>query len=102
MGATYKETEKQVGYIPKRYYKYKKLWDKQFGKKLTEQAPWDHAVNLELRTHLRFFPMYKLMETENQAFKEFVKENLRLERIKLSILSAGYLVLFTPKKNGKL
>ena len=42
------------------------------------------------------------MEIENQVFKEFVKENLRLKRIKPLILLIGYLVLFTPKKNRKL
>ena len=46
--------------------------------------------------------MYKLMEIKNQALKEFIRENLRLKRIRPLILSAGYPVLFTPKKNGKL
>ena len=69
---------------------------------MAEYAPWDHAVDLEPRTYLRFFPIYKLIKTKNQALKEFVQENLRLGRIRLSQSSAGYLVLFTPKKNGKL
>src|SRR6266702_6037148 len=102
MGATYKEIKKQISYIPKRYYKYKKLWNKQFGERLAEHVPWDHAVDLELGTHLKFFPTYKLTETKNQALKEFIQENLRLGRIRLSQSSAGYPVLFTPKKNGKL
>ena len=34
VGAIYKEAEKAIKYIPKRYYKYKKLWNKQFSKKL--------------------------------------------------------------------
>jgi len=38
VGAMYKETQKQIDYIPKRYYKYKKLWDKQFGKKLAKHV----------------------------------------------------------------
>ncbi len=58
-------------------------------------------MDLKLKTHLRFFPIYKFMETKNQAFKEFVRENLRLRKIRPSILSAKYLVLFIPKKNGK-
>ena len=92
----------QVGYILKRYHKYKKLWNEQFGKRLAEYTPWDHVVNLEPGTHLRFFPMYKLIETKNQALKEFMQENLRLGRIKPLQSLAGYLVLFTPKKNRKL
>ena len=30
----YKEAKKAIKYILKRYYKYKKLWNKQFSKKL--------------------------------------------------------------------
>ena len=102
MGATYKETKKQVSYILKRYYKYKKLWDKQFGKKLAEHTLWHYAINLELGTHLKFFLIYKLIKIENQALKEFIKENLRPGKIKPSMLSVKYLILFTPKKNRKL
>jgi hypothetical protein len=32
----YEEAKKAIGYILKRYHKYKKLWDKQFGKRLLE------------------------------------------------------------------
>ena len=42
------------------------------------------------------------METENLALREFVKENLRKGYIQPLQLLAGYLVLFIPKKNGKL
>ena len=39
---------------------------------------------------------------EQQALKEFVKENLQLGRIRLLQSLASYLILFIPKKNGKL
>jgi len=42
--------------------------------------------------------MYKLTETEKQTLKEFVKKNLKLKRIRPLQLSAGYPVLFIPKK----
>jgi len=45
--------------------------------------------------------MYKLIETEKQALKEFIRENLKLKRIRLLQLSVGYLVLFIPKKSGQ-
>jgi len=69
---------------------------------LAEYAPWDHAVNLEPGMYLRFFLIYKLTETKNQALKKFMQKNLRLGRIRPSQSSVGYPVLFTPKKNGKL
>ena len=36
VGIIYKKAKKAIKYIPKRYYKYKKLWNKQFSKKLLE------------------------------------------------------------------
>jgi len=42
--------------------------------------------------------MYKLTETEKQALKEFIRENLKLGRIRPLQLSAGYSVLFISKK----
>jgi hypothetical protein len=72
----YKETKKAIGYILKRYYKYKKLWDKQFGKRLLEYTLWDYMINLKLKMSLRFYLIYKLTKVKQQALKDFIKENL--------------------------
>ena len=64
VSAIYKKAEKAIGYIPKKYYKYKKLWNKQFSKRLLEYALQDYAINLKLEISLRFFPIYKLIEME--------------------------------------
>jgi hypothetical protein len=50
---------------------------------------------------LRFYLIYKLTEVKQQALKDFIKENLKLKRIRPLQSSAGYLILFIPKKNGK-
>ena len=76
VGAIYKEAEKAIGYIPKRYHKYKKLWNKQFGERLSKYVLQDYAIDLKLETSPRFFLIYKLTETEQQVLKEFVRENL--------------------------
>jgi hypothetical protein len=60
----YKEAEKAVKYILKRYYKYKKLWNKQFGERLLEYILWDYTINLELGISLRFYLIYKLTEVK--------------------------------------
>ena len=39
-------------------------------------------IDLELGISLRFYSIYKLMETEQQALKEFIRENLWLGRIR--------------------
>jgi len=72
LNATYAEVEKELNYILKRYHKYKKLWNEQFGKKLAKHALWDHEIELEPGISLKFFPIYKLTKTEKQALKEFV------------------------------
>ena len=69
---------------------------------MAEHTLWDHIVDLKPGTHPKFFLIYKLIEIKNQALKEFIKKNLKLGKIKLLMLSAKYLVLFTPKKNKKL
>ena len=78
----YAEAEKKFNYIPKRYHKYKKLWNEQFGKKLADYALWDYKIDLELKTSPKFFPIYKFIKVEKQALKEFVQENLKLKRIR--------------------
>jgi hypothetical protein len=72
----YEKAEKAIGYILKRYYKYKKLWDKQFGKRLLEYTLWDYMINLKLKMSLRFYLIYKLTKVKQQALKDFIKENL--------------------------
>ena len=57
---------------------------------------------MEPGTSLKFFLIYKLTEIELVALKEFIQENLQKGYIRLSQLLAGYPVLFSLKKNGKL
>ena len=64
LGVIYKEAEKLIRYVLKRYYKYKKLWNKQFGKRLLKYVLWAHPIDLELGISLRFFLIYKLTEVE--------------------------------------
>jgi len=72
----YKETKQGLSYIPKRYYKYsRKLWLPE-SEKLLEHAAWDYKIELEEGISLKFFPIYKLTETELVALKKFIQENL--------------------------
>ena len=64
LGKTYKEAEKAIRYILKRYYKYKKLQDKQFSKRLLEYTLQDYMINLKPETSLRFYLIYKLTKVK--------------------------------------
>ena len=58
----YEEAEKAIRYTLKRYYKYKKLQNKYFSKRLLEHVLQDYIINLKLEISPRFFPIYKLTE----------------------------------------
>ena len=60
----YKEAKKAIRYVLKRYYKYKKLQNKQFNKKLLKYVIQNYTINLKLKISLRFFLIYKLTETK--------------------------------------
>ena len=64
VGVIYKEAKKAIGYILKKYYKYKRLQNKQFSKRLLKYILWDYAINLKLKISLRFFLIYKLIKIE--------------------------------------
>ena len=102
LGTIYKEAKKAVKYILKRYYKYKKLQDKQFSERLLKYILQDYIINLKPGTSLKFYPIYKLIKVEQQALKDFVRENLQLKRIRPLQSLAGYLVLFIFKKKQEI
>ena len=76
MKAIYKEAELKMDYILKRYYKFAKLWSLD-SERLIKYILQDYEIKLKLETALKFYPIYKLMEIENLALQEFIKENLR-------------------------
>ena len=65
-----------MDYILKRYYKFAKLWSLN-SERLTKYVLQDYKIEFKLGTALKFYLIYKLMETKNLALQEFVKENLK-------------------------
>ena len=76
VGDIYKETKLKMDYILKRYYKFTKLQSLD-SKRLAKHILQDYKIKLKPKTTLKFYPIYKLTETENLALQEFVKENLK-------------------------
>ena len=64
VGAIYKEAELKMDYILKRYYKFAKLWSLD-SKRLIKYILQDYKIEFKLKTVLKFYLIYKLMETEN-------------------------------------
>ena len=65
-----------MDYILKKYYKFAKLWSPD-SERLIKYILQDYEIELKLETALKFYLIYKLMETKNLALQEFVKENLK-------------------------
>ena len=66
VGAIYKEVELKIDYIPKRYYKFAKLQSLD-SERLIKYILQDYKIKLKPETILKFFLVYKLIETKNLA-----------------------------------
>ncbi|KAK6221471.1 reverse transcriptase domain protein [Colletotrichum tabaci] len=71
--------------IPEEYRKYEKLFAPELETGLPEHGPYDHEIPLI-----------------EEALDKYLDENLKKGYIRPSESSAGYPILFVPKKNGKL
>lgn len=89
--------------VPHQYREWKHLFeeDKTEGA-LPKHQPWDHQIKLMEGKEPTFGPIYQLSEIELKALDEYLKVNLAKGFIRPSTSSAGYPILFIPKKNGKL
>ena len=65
-----------MDYILKRYYKFAKLQSLN-SKRLIKYILQDYKIKLKLKTVLKFYPIYKLIEIKNLSLREFIKENLK-------------------------
>ena len=87
--------------VPKKFYK----WIKVFGKKQSERMPtrklWDHAIDVKEGFMLRKEKVYPLSREEREEVREFVKEQLRKGYIQLLKSPQTAPVFFVRKKDGK-
>ena len=65
-----------MDYILKKYYKFAKLQSPD-SKRLIKYILQDYKIEFKLKTTLKFYLIYKLIEIENLALQEFIKKNLR-------------------------
>ena len=64
--AIYKEAKLKMDYILKKYYKFAKLQSLN-SKRLIKSILQDYKIKFKLKTALKFYPTYKLIEIENLA-----------------------------------
>jgi transposase InsO family protein len=69
---------------------------------LPKHQPWDLEIELQEGKYPGFEPIYKLSEKELEVLKKYIEDSLAKGFIRKSKSSAGYPVLFAPKKDGTL
>ena len=95
------EEAKVKNLVPEKFHK----WIKVFGKKQSERMPmrkvWDHMIEIKEGFVLRKEKVYPLLREEREEVREFIREQLRKEYIRLSKSPQMVLVFFIGKKDGK-
>ena len=88
--------------VPPQYQKYHKLFSDHFEEGLPQHTEWDHEIVLMEGKTPRFHKIYNLNETELKELRAYLEDKLQKGYIRRSKSSAGYPIMFVPKKNGKL
>uniref|UniRef100_A0A8H7N3U5 RNA-directed DNA polymerase n=1 Tax=Bionectria ochroleuca TaxID=29856 RepID=A0A8H7N3U5_BIOOC len=100
--AEHSKEEERLKNIPDEYRIYDKLFKETLETGLPEHNQWDHEISIIEGGEPAFHKLYNLTEPQLQTLREYIDDILAKGYIRLSTLSAGYPVIFVPKKNGKL
>ena len=88
--------------VPSKYHKFADVFSKTEAEVLTPHHPYNLKINLEEGAQPLVGPIYSLLASEQEAFKEFIEENLNTGFIQPTLSPYGALVLFVKKKDGSL
>ena len=89
--------------IPAIYNEWEPLFQEEEGPlALPKHQTWDHEIRLEPGKQPTFGPIYPLSEKELAELQKYLDKNLKKGFIRKSQSSAGYPILFIPKKDGSL
>jgi hypothetical protein len=88
--------------LPEDYQDFADVFSKAKAETLAPHRPYDLKINLEEGQTPPFGPIYSLSQTEQEALREFVEENISNKFIRPTSSSHGAPVLFVKKKDGSL
>lgn len=86
--------------LPTEYKEFRDLFDRTY-KTLPDHREWDHTIPLKEGKEPVPQKIYPVSGNEEEALKEYIKENLEKGYIRPSASPAGYPVLFVKKKGTK-
>jgi transposase InsO family protein len=88
--------------IPDEYREFTDVFTAPADGVLPKHGTFDHEINTKEGTEPTFMPIYQLSPKESTTLKEYIDENLQKGYIRASKSSAGYPIIFVPKKDGSL
>jgi len=88
--------------VPSKYYKFADIFSQTKAKILPPHRPYDLKINLEEGAQPLVGSIYSLSAFEQEAFKEFIEENLNTGFIRPTSSPHSALVLFIKKKDSSL
>jgi len=88
--------------IPEDYHEFQDVFSKSSAGTLPPHRPYDLKIDLEEGAEPPIGRMYPLSETELEALRKFLDENLRNGFVRPSTSSHGAPILFIKKKDGSL
>jgi len=88
--------------VPSKYYKFANVFSKTKAKTLPPHHPYDLKINLEEGAQPPVGLIYSLSASEQEALKEFIKENLNTGFIQPISSPHGVPLLFVKKKDSSL
>jgi len=86
--------------VPRRFWKWKKVFGKKESERILVQKIWDHAIELKEGFMPRKGKVYSLSREEREEVQTFVEDQLRKGYIQPSKSPQTLLVHFVAKKDG--
>jgi len=87
--------------VPRRFWKWKKVFGKEKSERMPTRKLWDHAIELKEEFVPRKGKVYLLLREEREKAQAFMEDQLQKGYIWPSKLPQTSLVYFVAKKNGK-
>jgi hypothetical protein len=88
--------------LPPQYSEFTALFEDKETGTLPPHREFDHTIPLEPDAKVPHGRVYNLSQTELEALREYIKDNLAKGFIRHSESPAGAPVMFVPKKSGEL
>jgi len=98
-----KDEDKEVlrKLVPKKFWKWKKVFRKKKSERMPVRKAWNHAIELKEGFMPKKGKVYSLLREEREEVQVFVKDQLRKGYIRLSKSPQILLVYFIAKKDRK-